>query len=155
VDVRIDFVVTNEAEFVQAPGSGSSPAPKDFGVGKAPLQDRIPAFIPVTYISEPALRIRAYRDVAEIASHHQLDRLRRDWRDRFGPFPRAVENLFGLIEIKLAAAESGMSRVEVRDRKLMLTRHGDFILVAGKFPRLVAPEIEQRLGEIVQLIKRL
>jgi transcription-repair coupling factor (superfamily II helicase) len=155
VDVRIDFVVTNEAEFVQEPSSGSSPAPKDFGVGKAPPLERIAAFIPVTYISEPALRIRAYRDVAEIASHEQLDRLRRDWRDRFGPFPRALENLFGLIEIKLAAAEAGVSRVEVRDRKLMLTRHGDFILVAGKFPRLVAPKIEQRLREIVQLIKKL
>jgi hypothetical protein len=45
--------------------------------------------------------------------------------------------------------------VEVRDRKLMLTRHGDFILVAGKFPRLVAAKIEKRLGEILELIKKL
>jgi hypothetical protein len=43
----------------------------------------------------------------------------------------------------------------VRDRKLMLTRHGDFILVAGKFPRLVGAKIEQYLGEILELIKRL
>jgi transcription-repair coupling factor (superfamily II helicase) len=43
-----------------------------------------------------------------------------------------------LTEIKLAAAKSGINRVEVRERKLMLTRRGDFILVAGKFPRLVA-----------------
>jgi len=37
----------------------------------------------------------------------------------------------------------------------MLTRHEDFILVAGKFPRLVAAGIEQYLGEILELIKRL
>ena len=79
----------------------------------------------------------------------------RDWRDRFGSFPSAVDNLFLLTKIKLAAARSGVSRVEVRERKLMLTRHGDFILVAGKFPRLVAPEIEQRLGEVLELIKKL
>jgi len=147
VDLLLDFVVTNEAEFVAPP--------------KVPVQQtdsfphKIPAFIPVTYVSDPALRIRAYRDVAEITSHAQLDRLRREWRDRFGPFPPAADNLFALIEIKLAAAESGVTRVEVRERKLMLTRQGDFILVAGKFPRLVATKTEQRLGEIVELIKKL
>jgi len=36
-----------------------------------------------------------------------------------------------------------------------LTRHGDFILVAGKFPRLVASKIEQHLGEVLQLIEKL
>jgi hypothetical protein len=45
--------------------------------------------------------------------------------------------------------------VEVRERKLMLTRHADFILVAGKFPRLVATKIDQHLVEILELIKKL
>ena len=36
----------------------------------------------------------------------------------------------------------------------MLTRRGDFILVAGKFPRLVAPEIEKRLPEILELLRQ-
>jgi transcription-repair coupling factor (superfamily II helicase) len=147
VDLRLDFVVTNEAEFVAPPTSAAGKADS--------FSYRIPAFIPVTYVSDSTLRIRAYRDIAEITSHEQLDRLRRDWRDRFGPFPPAVDNLFALIEIKLAAARSGVTRVEVRDRKLMLTRHGDFILVAGKFPRLIATKIEQHLGEILELIKKL
>jgi transcription-repair coupling factor (superfamily II helicase) len=135
VDLKLDFVATNEGEFVPP--------------------YKIPAFIPITYVSDPSLRIRAYRDVAEVTTHEQLQRLRRDWRDRFGLFPVEVDNLFGLIEIKLAAAKSGINRVEVRERKLMLTRRGDFILVAGKFPRLVGAEIEQHLGEILELIKKL
>ena len=69
------------------------------------LTERIPAFIPITYVSDPSLRIQAYRDVAEITTHEQLQRLGHDWRDRFGPFPAAVDNLLGLIEIKLAAAK--------------------------------------------------
>jgi len=149
VDLRLDFVATNEAEFVAPPKVASAVGEPDS------LPCKIPAFIPITYIREPALRIRAYRGIAEITSTEQLDRLRRDWRDRFGPFPLGVDNLFALIEIKLAAAGSGVSRVEVRDRKLMLTRHGDFILVAGKFPRLVASKIEQQLGEVLQLIEKL
>ncbi len=151
VDLRLDFVATNEAEFVQQP---KSPAPVEEAVG-FPYKARIPALIPISYISDPALRIRAYREIAEITTHEQLDRLRRDWRDRFGTFTPAVDNLFLLTEIKLAAAKSGVSRVEVREHKLMLTRRGDFILVAGKFPRLVAAEIEQYLRKILELIKKL
>jgi transcription-repair coupling factor (superfamily II helicase) len=156
VDVRLDFVVTNEAEFIAPPTkSNGFPGPNAPGVGKAPLPERIPAFIPVAYVSDPAMRIRSYREIAEISSREQLERLRRDWRDRFGAFPPAVDNLFALVEMKLAAAESGVSRVEVRERKVMLTRHGDFILVAGKFPRLVGSEIDQHLPEVVELIKKL
>jgi transcription-repair coupling factor (superfamily II helicase) len=155
VDLHLDFVATNEAEFVGPPTPKSGGFPSAGALGEAPSLEKIPAFIPIAYVSDPSLRIRAYRDVAEVTTHEQLDRLRRDWRDRFGPFPPAVDNLFNLIEIKLAAAKSGINRVEVRERKLMLTRRGDFILVAGKFPRLVEAKIEQHLGEILELIKKL
>jgi transcription-repair coupling factor (superfamily II helicase) len=138
VDLRLDFVATNEAEFV-------------------PLgpELRVPAFIPASFIGATTLRIQAYRHIAEITTREHLERLGRDWRDRFGPFPPAVDNLFLLTEIKLAAAEASISRVEARERKLMLTRRGDFILVGGKFPRLVASRIEQLLREILELIKKL
>jgi transcription-repair coupling factor (superfamily II helicase) len=137
IDVRLDFVATNEAEFVQL----------------GPEQ-RVPAFVPMSYISDTGLRIKAYRQLAEITTHEQLDGLRRDWRDRFGKSPPAVDNLFLLTEIKLAAAKAGVTRAEVRDRKLMLTRRGDFILVDGKFPRLVADRIEQHLEGVLELTRR-
>ena len=149
VDVRLDFVATNEAEF--SPTAKSAVA----GGEADTLPSKIPAFVPVAYMSDPATRIRAYREIAEISSREQLERLRRDWRDRFGTFPPAVENLFALIQIKIAAADSGVTRVEVRERKVMLTRHGDFILVAGKFPRLVGSKIDRHLPEIVEVIKKL
>ena len=138
VDVRLDFASTNEAEFAQ------------FGPEK-----KIPAFIPIGYIGDTTLRIQAYRRLAEISSHQQLDRLRRDWRDRFGKFPPAVDNLFLLSEIKLAANKKAVSRVETREGKVMLTRRGDFILVGGKFPRLVADSIGQYLPEVLGLMKKL
>ena len=154
VDVRLDFAVTNEAEFI-APNVARASGLRARGASETHALPCIPAFIPVAYVSDAAMRIRSYREIAEITSREQLERLRRDWRDRFGAFPPAVDNLFALVEIKLAAAESGVSRVEVRERKVMLTRHGDFILVAGKFPRLVGSKIDQHLPEIVELIKKL
>jgi transcription-repair coupling factor (superfamily II helicase) len=137
VEVQLDFVATNEAEFVQ-------PGP----------EKRVPAFIPTSYIADTALRIQTYRRFAEITTEEQLQRLRRDWRDRFGKFPAAVDNLFLLAEIKLAAARTDVTRVEVREGKLMLSRRGDFILVGGKFPRLVADRIEA-LGEVLELTRKL
>src|SRR5256884_1554438 len=135
VDLRIDFVATNEAEFAQL----------------GPEQ-RSPAFVPANYISDTGLRIKAYREMAAISSREQFDRVRKEWRDRLGKIPVAVDNLFLLAEIKLAAAKAGISRVEVRERKLMLTQRGELILVDGKFPRLVTKPTQ--LGEVLELTKK-
>jgi transcription-repair coupling factor (superfamily II helicase) len=137
VDVRLDFIAANEAEFAQ------------WGP-----EQRVPAFVPARYISDTSMRIKAYRELSEITTPEQLDQVRREWRDRFGVFPAAVDNLFLLTEIKLSAAKAGVTRVEVRDRKLMLTRRGDFILVDGKFPRLVTGTIREHLKETLALTRK-
>jgi transcription-repair coupling factor (superfamily II helicase) len=138
VELRLDFVATNEAEFV-----------------KAGPETRVPAFIPTSYVTDATLRIQAYRHLAEVTTREQLDRLRKDWRDRFGKFPDAVDNLLVLSEIKLSAARAGLTRVEVREAKLMLTRRGDFILVGGKFPRISTDRIERQLGEVLELTRKI
>ena len=138
VEVRLDFVATNEGEYLAA--------------GPEQL---VPAFIPTAYISEAALRIQAYRNLAEITTAEQLQRHRRDWRDRFGKWPGPVDNLLLLSEIKLSAARARVSRVEVREGKLMLSRGGDFILVGGKFPRLTFGRIDLNLPEVWQWLKQL
>jgi transcription-repair coupling factor (superfamily II helicase) len=138
VEVRFDFVATNEGEYLAA------------GPDKL-----VPAFIPTAYISDAALRIQAYRNLGEITTAEQLQRLRRDWRDRFGKWPGPVDNLLLLSEIKLSAARARVSRVEVREGKLMLSRRGDFILVGGKFPRLTFGRIDLNLPEVWQWLKQL
>ncbi len=138
VEVRLDFVATNEAEFAQAGA-----------------EFRVPAFIPSSYVSDSALRIQAYRALAQISTREQWDRLRKEWRDRFGKFPAAVDNLLTLTEIKLAAARAEVTRVEVRDGKLMLTRRGDFLLVGGKFPRLSTGKIDRHLSEVLELTRKI
>ena len=136
VPVRFDFLITNEAEHIQDAG-----------------EEVTGAFLPATYITEPKLRIQAYRALAEVATQEQLEKVRKSWRDRFGTFPEAVENLLILSEIKLAAAARRLTKVEVKDQKLMLTRGGDYILVAGKFPRLATEEPGKRLRETLGLIR--
>jgi transcription-repair coupling factor (superfamily II helicase) len=138
VPARFDFIITNEAGFAQAAE-----------------EEAAGAFLPAAYISEPKTRIQAYRALAEVASIEQLDKVKKAWRDRFGPLPEAVENLVILSEIKLAAALRRITKVEVKDRKLMLTAGGDYLLVAGKFPRLHSDDPAQRLREALSLIRAL
>lgn len=136
--VQIDFVAFSEAEYLEARGK------------------KIPAFIPPEYISGPTQRIPAYRQLAELTNLKELNELARQWRDRFGRLPEAVENLLRCAEIKLLAHHAGISSVEIKGEKLMLTRKGEFILIAGKFPRIPqSVPAAQRLTEVVGLLKQL
>ena len=137
VEVRLDFVVTREAEY----------AGKEKSAGFAP------AFIPVSFIGETQSRIGAYRRLNQIASRDSLDALRKEWRDRYGRMPQAVENLLLLSEIKLSAAVRKISVIEAKEAKLMLTRNRDFILIGGKFPRLSASTPNERLDEVLKLVR--
>ncbi len=135
--VRLDFLATSEADFLRAePGSVA------------------PAFLPAAFISEARTRIAAYRALAEVTTSEGVEALRREWRDRFGRFPEAVENLLLLAEIRLAAAARKITRLEVRERKLMLTRRDDYLMIGGKFPRLHAPTPTGQLEELLSLIRK-
>ena len=135
--VRLDFLSTNEAEFLA-----------DIAGEKAP------AFLPSPYVTAPAERIDAYRKLADAPDQAALDRLREEWRDRYGPLPAAVENLLVLQAIRLVAAGKRLPSVEARDGKLMLKRKGDYLLFGGKFPRLTSPTPELRLREILAFLQK-
>ena len=71
---------------------------------------------------------------AEITTSEQLQRLRRDWRDRFGKWPEAVDNLFftqrNQAFSRPASRQPGRG---AREGKLMLSRRGDLSLSVANF----------------------
>jgi transcription-repair coupling factor (superfamily II helicase) len=110
------------------------------------------AFLPHTYVTEPRHRIEIYRKLAEAAEASALKELREEVRDRFGPLPPAVELLLQVAGLKILAGEKFVTAIEVREDKLMLTRQGDFITLAGKFPRLTSRDARARLKQIKRLL---
>ena len=76
-----------------------------------------------------------------------------NWRDQFGPPPPEVENLLVSVAIKLAAAHARISAVEIKDGKLMLTRHNQPVLLGGKYPRLTERSATLQLREALQLLR--
>ena len=153
--LRLDCMITSEPEWVQRniehrTTAGSPLRSSMLNVGCSMFT---PAFLPTSYIADAPTRIRAYRGLAEIASQEHIDALRKTWRDRFGPLPDAAENLLTMAAIKLVAASRKISRVEVREEKLMLTRGGDYVLIGGKFPRLAATSPDGKLREMLAMIR--
>jgi transcription-repair coupling factor (superfamily II helicase) len=136
--VRLDFVLTNESEYLTAQKNG-----------------QVSAFIPSDYIAQPQTRIEAYKKLASIVSLEELHRLKAEWRDRFGRLPSAVENLLMLNEIRLVAGRQKIARLEVKDSKVMMTRGGDYLLIGDRFPRLTSPDQQSSLAELLSLLTRL
>jgi transcription-repair coupling factor (superfamily II helicase) len=110
------------------------------------------ASLPHNYVTEPQHRIEIYRKLAQANEKSALESLQRELRDRFGPLPPAVELLLQVAELKILASEKSVTNVEVKEDKLMLTRHGDFITLGGKFPRLTKKDARARLKEIKKLL---
>ena len=111
------------------------------------------AAIPIRYIEDENQRVGLYRKIAAIASPKDSETLRAEIRDRFGKLPAAVERLFKIAALRIAAAQQGISRIETQDDKVLLSRRGDFIMPNSRYPRLTATKPDAKLNEIAALLK--
>jgi len=146
VTVRLDFL---------AVGLGlesADPTPQQTRELGAKSRTANLAAIPLSYVAEPQQRIELYRKLSQAEGKAALESLRTEIRDRFGKLPGEVELLLLLTEIKQLAGERGITVIETKDDKLMLTRNEDFITLGGKFPRLSKKTSEARLKEIKKLL---
>ena len=115
-------------------------------------RNKASAFIPLAYIAEPRQRIEVYRKLAQANEKPALESLRTELRDRFGPLPPAMELLLQVAELKILASERGITVMEVKEDRLMLTRNNDYLMLGGKFPRLTKPDATGILKEIKKLL---
>jgi len=155
VSVRLDFLETSSSlETGGGSGEGGGDEPAGDRPGPRPSRSSGPALacLPRDYVPEAQHRIEMYRKLAQSEDKRALESLATELRDRFGPVPASAELLLQLAELKLLAAERGVSAIEVKEDRLMLTRHGDFITLGGKFPRLTKKQAGPRLKEIKKLL---
>jgi transcription-repair coupling factor (superfamily II helicase) len=116
---------------------------------------RCGAFIPISYLPEAKIRIEAHRSLASAADAAALEMVAASWSDRFGALPRETSNLFLTERIRRAAASKGITKVETRGERLMLTRRGDYLLIGHRFPRLTASKPASKLSEILRFLEAL
>lgn len=111
------------------------------------------AFIPATYMGETGWRVAAYRELAELDSLAEWEKLRARWKDRYGRWPQSVELLLIYNRCRINGLTGNFTRIETQSDKLMLTRNGDFVMVGSKFPRLTATSAKAKLLEIEKWLK--
>jgi len=72
----------------------------------------LPALIPEDYVPDVHLRLVLYKRIAGTESREELDELKVELIDRFGPLPQHAQSLFRATQIKLRAAQLGIRKID-------------------------------------------
>ncbi len=123
-------------------------------------QPVIEAGIPLAYIGETRLRIDYFRKLAMCHEQSEVDGIRAEMRDRFGPLPSGTEALLQITSIRCLAESQGIVLVEVTDgilkcRKPSIPDDSPFLKIGNRFPRLQRKSVADRLQEIQHFLQHL
>ncbi|HSB67136.1 MAG TPA: TRCF domain-containing protein, partial [Anaerolineales bacterium] len=102
----------------------------------------IPVSLPASYIPERQTRTRLYRRLADIHSQDEIDALKEEFVDRFGPLPEEALNLFYQLKLKLLADQVGLVAVSGEAGQIVL-----------RFPPLPEGETARQLPEMGEDIR--
>jgi transcription-repair coupling factor (superfamily II helicase) len=72
----------------------------------------VPVLIPEDYVPDVHLRLVLYKRIAGTPSYEELDELKAEMIDRFGPMPEFTQSLFRATRLKLRAAELGIRKID-------------------------------------------
>src|SRR5271163_4959698 len=72
----------------------------------------LPALIPEDYVPDVHLRLVLYKRIASTESREDLDELKVEMIDRFGPLPAYAQSLFRATYLKLRAASLGIRKID-------------------------------------------
>jgi transcription-repair coupling factor (superfamily II helicase) len=89
-----------------------------------------PAHLPDDYVTDDDVKLDLYRRLARAESSGDIDGLRAELRERFGPLPREAEALLDLARLRVVGAALGLQHVLVRGDEARLTFR------AGVAPRM-------------------
>jgi transcription-repair coupling factor (superfamily II helicase) len=113
------------------------------------------AYIPYRYVDDENLRVQLYGRISSLATESEVRELKKEFADRFGRLPTAVNNLFEIARIRIAAAHAGIKTVRANEGRMMLIRNGDPLMPGGRYPRLAAETTTARLKEILELLRNI
>ena len=88
----------------------------------------VPARLPEEYVAAVSQRLVLYKRLASCRDAAEVELIRDELLDRFGPFPKEAENLLHVIQIKILARRLGIAVVEMA--------RGEIVLTAGESTRV-------------------
>src|SRR5262245_41558508 len=80
----------------------------------------IPAYFPQSYLPDTNQRLFFYKRLANLRDRDELPEIREEIRDRYGPLPQLVKNLFRVMELRHVLKESLVEHISHRDGSISL-----------------------------------
>jgi len=77
------------------------------------LEIPVDANLPAAYVARDDVRLEAYRRLAAVTSAAQVDDIRAEWEDRFGPLPTAAEGLVAVGRLRAESFRTGVREIVV------------------------------------------
>jgi transcription-repair coupling factor (superfamily II helicase) len=71
------------------------------------------AHLPADYVAREDLRLEAYRRLATVTTHAEVDDIHNEWLDRYGPLPDPAAALLRIGELRAECARTGLREVTV------------------------------------------
>ncbi|MDD3669472.1 MAG: transcription-repair coupling factor [Alphaproteobacteria bacterium] len=81
----------------------------------------IPVLIPESYVSDLDTRMALYRRLGEVSEPAEVESMRAELLDRFGPYPQEADNLLAVIGLKLLARRAHVERLDAGPKGATLT----------------------------------
>ena len=78
------------------------------------------AFLPTDYVTKEELRLEAYRRLAGVTSAAQVDDIRTEWEDRYGPVPEAADALLNVGYLRAECHRLGLRDVSIQSNQARL-----------------------------------
>jgi transcription-repair coupling factor (superfamily II helicase) len=79
------------------------------------------AFLPTDYVSKEELRLEAYRRLADVTTEEQVDDIRQEWEDRYGPLPEPAEALLMVGRLRAVCHRLGVTDLQITSRDARLS----------------------------------
>ncbi len=69
------------------------------------------AHLPADYVGREDLRLEAYRRLASVTGESEVDDIRAEWLDRFGPLPAPADGLLAVARLRVECLRTGVREV--------------------------------------------
>lgn len=112
--------------------------------------------IPAEYVGDQSTRVVCYKSLSTMLSLAEVDAYQQELRDRFGPLPDCTTHLLDHTRIRILCQKKNISRLCVRDRRLIIdTPNGLYRNARKEVPTLTSAKGDEQLQEVFRFLQTL